>query len=281
MVLLLGVLYSAFAGAVEGTVISLSDPARVYEPGSVVEFWKEEQRVGSAAEVYLGQKPIDWRQSRHGVVNIGYSDKPYWFRFQLQNTTDHEEWYLLIDLPLTRSLDVYQLRGGHLENFYHLGDRFEFNARPVDHRSFVIPLTLAGNEQHTMYVRIDNAYSLQFPVYIVEKNRFLKQEITTHLLHGAFFGFLVIMMFYNGFLFFSTRDLSYLYYVCFTLSIGLFQFSQHGFGYQYLWPSEIWFQHRAAPVFCSSAFVFGALFVQSFLNTRLVAPGYHRYINGF
>lgn len=265
----------------EGMQVQLTDATRIQSVGKLTEFWEQRHQVPKAAAVYEGSLDIPWRRSITDIINIGYSQNPYWFRFQVENLTEASDWYFALDLPLVRELDIYIQQGGKVISFYHLGDRFEFDARPVDHRNFVVPLTLAQGEQLTFYIRIDSTYAIQFPGYLIEESRFIKSEITTHLLHGLFFGFLLVMFFYNSFLFFSTRDLSYLYYVCFTLSIGFFQFSQHGFGYQYLWPSEIWFQHRSTPVFCSISFVFGGLFVQAFLNTRQSTPRLHGYITWF
>ena len=265
----------------DGMVVRLTDATGLHSVGSLVEFWEQDRGIERAADVYEGKLDLRWQRAHMDVLNIGYSRNPYWFRFQVKNVTDAHDWYFVLDLPLVRALDIYIQQGGELVSFYHLGDRFEFAARPVDHRNYVVPVKLERNEMLTFYVRMDSTYAIQFPAYFVEETRFLKTEITTHLLHGLFFGFLLVMFFYNGFLFFSTRDLSYLYYVCFTLSVGLFQFAQHGFGYQYLWSSVIWFQQRSAPVFCAIAFIFGGLFVQAFLDTRHSAPRHHRYISWF
>ena len=278
--ILIGLMLGSAALAADDRVLLLQETASVHAVGPVTDYWHELDAV-SAKAVFLGEHSIPWQRSGDKVINIGYSEDAYWFRFTVKNLTRAEDWYFLLDLSLIRAIDIYEVRQGKLENFYHLGDRFEFDARPVDHRNFVVPLTLQQGEMMTLYARIASDYSVQFPGYIMEKKRFLKHEITTHLMHGAFFGFLVVMIFYNGFLFFSTRDLSYFFYVCFTASLGLFQFAQHGFGFQYLWPTGIWFQHRAVPLLGSTSFVFGALFVQAFLDTRNRSPLFHRYINWF
>ena len=267
--------------ALDSHLLELEDPLDALSLGPWVEVAEQVSGDPSARDVYHGRASLNWARVSADVVNIGFSENPFWFRVNVSNLTDFTDWYLSIDLPLISELDVYVLKSDGLQRFYHLGDRFEFAARPIDHRNYIVPLALSYQEPTTLYVRIKSGYSIQLPAYLVEKTHFIKREITGYLLHGLFFGFLLVMLFYNGFLFFSTRDLSYLYYSCFTLSVGLFQFAQHGFGYQYLWPAEIWFQHRSVPVFSSLSFVFGGLFVQSFLNTRSLTPWFDKLIRWF
>ena len=46
------------------------------------------------------------------------------------------------------------------------------------------------------------------------------------------------MIVYNGFLFLSTKSISYLHYVLLTASMALFQIADSGQGYAYLWPNH-------------------------------------------
>jgi hypothetical protein len=90
-----------------------------------------------------------------------------------------------------------------------------------------------------------------------------------NLLQGGAIGIMVIMIVYNLFVFFSTRDINYIYYIGFVASYMMFHLSLSGYAFAYLWPHI----RYAGTAFAISTFIactalFTGLFANHFLKLR-------------
>ena len=238
--------------------------------GPYMEWWFDTERTGSIYSLLDAQ--ISWQNSRVDIPNLGYRRFPVWFRFNVENRGIEPKWNLVIDYPLIRDLDVFVVQDNKVLEIFQLGERFEFNARPVKHRNYIIPFTLEPGSELAFYILMEGPYAVQMPVTIKNSAALLEYEGYAVLLHGLFFGFVLVMGFYNLFLFLSTRENPYFFYVCFTFLMGLFQFVQQGFAYQLLWPTEVGWQSQATGVLLHLCLISSYLFVNSFLNLRHSIP---------
>lgn len=209
-----------------------------------------------------------WTQSDVPIPNLGYIDDAVWFRVSLDNLDSAARWYLAINYPLIRTLNVYFVRAGQVVRVFQTGDRFEFSARPVAHRDFIFPLTLAPGESMDLYVQMISPYSIQLPLRLMDERRMLQVDSLIATVHGMFFGFVLVLTIYNLFLFLGTRERCYLYYVLFSLCIGMFQWVQQGYAYQLLWPMEVRWQNLATALFIHLTLIACFFFVTEFLGLK-------------
>ncbi|MCR1794711.1 adenylate/guanylate cyclase domain-containing protein, partial [Leptospira sp. id769339] len=77
---------------------------------------------------------------------------------------------------------------------------------------------------------------------------------------------------YNIFIFFSVRDVSYFYYVCYILGFLGIQMVLTGHGFQYLWPTFPFLQRNFYVVFTGICMASVLLFTKRFLNTKENVP---------
>ncbi|MCG8311836.1 MAG: diguanylate cyclase [Pseudomonadales bacterium] len=265
--------------AAEKVRVILTEAQKSYPLTSAVYHLPEKAVSAAVTQILDPSSKLNWRLLPEGTPNIGYSQQNHWFHITIDNQSTYTNWYFYIDYPLISSIDVYEIRGDQVARMYQLGDRFEFKARAFEHRNYVLPLTLASKEAISLYFCIKSNYAIQFPAALIEQSEFVKKQVNSNLVHGLFFGFIVVMLLYNLFLFAATRDISYFYYVCFSASIGVFQLGVLGYGYQYLWSTNIWWQHRVVPLSACLAFCFAATFIQSFLHTKEHLPTYHKLLS--
>lgn len=246
-----------------------------YPLGQSVEWLRDSARVLTADDV-LQSPAEDWQASRHPVPNLGYSDAAVWFRVGLRNFNASGHWYLVINYPLIRNLDLYVVRNGAVAEVFKTGDRYAFHARPIQHRDFVFPVDITPGQDVALLIRVSGPYAQQMPISLKSERAILQDEMMSSLLHGLFFGFVLVMALYNFFVFLGTRESCYFFYVLFSLSIGLFQFTQQGFAYQLLWPEEIWWQNKSTGIFIHLSLLSSYLFVTDFLNMKQQLPRFYR-----
>ncbi len=210
-------------------------------------------------------------------VNFGYSDVTHWFHFRLQNTSQHRiHKQLEVGYPVLDYLDVYLLhRNGDVRNL-SLGDKRPFHDRPVDHRNFIIPLQLQPDDTLDVYLRVRTTSSVQLPLTIWRDNTLLEVSQAEMLGLGIYYGTMIVMVLYNLFVFFSVREINYLYYVLYVTCMALFLASLNGVSYQYLWPNSIWWNDQSIVFFLAGVVLFAALFTINFLRVPEVFPRIYR-----
>lgn len=180
-----------------------------------------------------------WLQNPKGTINFGQSAFPYWFRThvtgldQLQQTT-----YLRVDYAHLDELDIFLVRDGNIVEQHHTGDTTPFSSRPIPYRTYLVPLSADRGASLDIYVRIATEGPIQAPLDILTRAELDRQDKLNYLWFGAYFGIMIIMLFYNGLIFVFVRDLSYFLYLLYIGATAFLQFTLHGFSFQFLWPES-------------------------------------------
>jgi diguanylate cyclase len=209
-----------------------------------------------------------WQPITRQSPNFGFTQDSYWFRFQLVNR-DAKALTRFIELPIPFLDDVrlYHFVGNTLTDQYSLGDEQPYAQRAVRHRNFIMPVQLApGNNE--IYLRLASTGTIEAPMRIWDPVKFYAASNDENLAQGAVIGILLIMVVYNLFVWMSTRDINYLYYICFVASYMMFHLTLTGYSFAYVWPDAVRWNSFAISTFAASSAVFTCLFTDSFLKLR-------------
>lgn len=153
-----------------------------------------------------------------------------------------------------------------------LGNWKYFKDREIVHRNFLYPILLENNEINTVYMRFFTGGAVQIPLTLWTLAAHDEQTQLEYLIFGGFFGISMIMMLYHLFLYFSTRNRSYLYYILFVAFNMLLLLAETGLAYQYLWPHlQLWNVRSISSLVLLSA-ASGLLFGNHFLDARTNTP---------
>lgn len=208
-----------------------------------------------------------WRDVEGESFNAGYTPAAIWLRFSVHNASGEPiERVIEAGRPTYRSYDVYYTRGDKVLQTFHLGTEQPYAQRPIKSLHFTTPLQLQAGENLDIYLRIKSDASLQVPLFVKEPGEFAEAELQLNILYGIYYGAIIIMVLFNLLVFSSVKERTYLYYVCFVGSFGLFQAALHGTAFRYLWPNSLfWEEHALSTLICISQF-FLCLFAMSFLG---------------
>lgn len=228
-------------------------------------------------ETVLKLPESSWQQNHQKVVNLGYTKETVWFRIQLNNQEDIPlERLIEIAYPVLDYIDLY-IFNSQQPNIqkavkFSLGDKSPFTQRPIQHRHFLVPLRFNSNEDITVYIKLKTTSSMQLPLTLWEESHFLGTDQTSVIGLGLYIGIMLVMVVYNLFLYLSIGDKSYLYYVIYVSSMGLFTISLYGIGFQYLWPNSLWWNDQSIVIFLSLTIVFGSQFTRKILTLKQSNP---------
>lgn len=245
--------------------LSANGPTRI-EVGARMAVLVDPSKALTFDQVREGDMP--WQSIDRQSPNFGFSSDAYWFRLRLYNRdTRALSRFIELPIPFLDDVQLYHYGAGALQWHYQLGDELPFVRRAVRHRNFIMPVQLAVGD-NDIYMRLASTGTIEAPLRIWEPVRFHAASNDENLVQGAVIGVLLIMVLYNLFVFFSTRDINYVYYIGFVTSYLLFHLTLTGYSYAYLWPEATHWNSFAISTFVASSALFTCLFTQSFLRLR-------------
>lgn len=203
----------------------------------------------------------------------------YWFKLEVANKLeDRKEWFFEILDPHIQAIDVFIISGDDTTHFSKTGYLNEFSSRISKHKNFIFPIKFYRDEKATILFSIQNNYYTGPDICIRTPQKFLDYALSEYYYLGIFYGILLIMSVYNIFIYFSTKEIVYLYYVAYVVCYSLNSFSEDGLGFQYVWPNLPKFNEfiQYAPIFLITAFVF---YSKNFLSLNQYAPKLRRGID--
>lgn len=209
---------------------------------------------------------MNW-QSVTNPVSFGYTGTPHWVTFSLASANlNGQPSYIEVGYPLLDNIDVWIVQDD-AQYLLSEGDSKPFNQRQLRYNNFLFALP-ENNLPAEVFVRVESSSVVKLPVKIWQREAFSEYTANTNLIMGLFFGLLLAMGLSNLFFFFTTRNLTFLFYTGYVLCLGLTLASMHGFGYKYLWPEQVWFQSQAVSFLASATLFFAVIFSGSLLEVR-------------
>ncbi|MBT6175760.1 MAG: sensor histidine kinase [Deltaproteobacteria bacterium] len=248
--------------------------------GLHLEFLEDTDGTLSVEDIHTPEVMGRFTPVHDETPNYGFTQSVYWFSFSLQNPeTRSLQQFLEIGYPHLDDIDIYLFPQVSEQTHYHLGDKLAFSKRLIEHRNFVVPITLQGSEILSVLVRVRTSSSMRVPIRLSSEQSFFQRDATEVIIHGFYFGLILVMALYNLFVYISLRETVYLYYVFFVVGCAGFQAALSGFSYQYLWPTMPWWAEKYVIFSIAMGQVFAALFANTFLDLRQYARRHFRYLS--
>ena len=233
------------------------------------------------AAVLHQHQHLDWQQAK-GMANFGFTSDVCWFRFNVINDEqDPASWVARIDNAILADLHLYVLAPDTAlpVDEQRAGLSVPFSERRLAYHRIALPLELPPGQPRTLLMRVQTPYSLQLPLTLETAQQFSSSSHTSILVQGLFIGGMAIMMLYNLFLYASIREPVYLLYVCWTITITLFQIVLHGFAQRYLWPESPLLAENIMSLILPLVVFFATRFTVSFLVLEQRAERSARWLN--
>ena len=242
-----------------------------------VNFYQGSQIIGKHVEIFedatntrsfeqvLQEK--NFVQSTDDTPNMGLSQSTFWIRFSIANKSASSLLYLELAHPLIHTCELFEISGGktHVEKYLENAD---FGDRKIKHQNLIFNLDIKPGEQKNYYLKVKGFNQVILPLIVRDQDNFFEAAQIGETINGIFSGIIIVMVLYNIFIYFSTRDKSYLFYVLYVLSVGLAQTALTGYGFKYIWPYAPKFNSIATIYFSGFAGIFAMLFVKNFLQLK-------------
>ncbi|WP_409261497.1 7TM diverse intracellular signaling domain-containing protein [Pseudomonas putida] len=277
LIVLLGLL-PVLAGAVE-----FDEATRHLPLGKVMQVYEDRDGSASIAQVSAPIFASRFRTHHQDVLNAGYSTSVFWLKVDLHYlasaNAQPRQWLLELAYPPMDHIELY-LPGsdGEFRLAQRTGDALPYDSRQIRQNNYLFELPLQPGQSTTAYLRLHSQGSVQAPLALWSAEAYMEDQPTRLYVLGMIYGVLLVMAVYNLFIYLSVRDVSYLYYILYIASFGLYQVSVNGAGVAYFWPDSPWWANAATPLFIGAAGLFGCQFARHFLQLGKISSGFDRLL---
>lgn len=224
----------------------------------------------------------DWQQNQRDIIDLGFQKHPVWLKLDLKfgEFDEQEIWSLHLGTGLLRNLEIYTFLNGEAQAPYVVKDLKNFSEKPNFHPDYIVTLNAHPNTEMDVFIRIVHPTQILFPIKLETDATLRESTQYLQFLMGTFAGLILVMALYNFFVFMSTRDIAYFYYVIYVSASGFYFTSLNGIGFQYFWPQLPWFDQWANSLAIGVVVIFSSLFIIHFLNLRNISKYLVWYFQG-
>lgn len=241
--------------------LSILNHARILNTGS---------KIVTLNEIVSGSESLSFKKLSGTLGNLGFTGDNYWLTFQLKNTTkENLTYYLQTAEPVTNQVNLYLIDKGNKIESQKSGDDLPFSGRSVKDRQTLFKIVLEPGEMKNAFIDIKNdGQENSLPLLLISQQRLLERNAGELLMMGIFYGILAVIATTYLFFYFAMKDISFLYYSLYVVSVGLCQFALDGFYHQYIGTGNSWLSLHAVIIFAILCSFFFGKYSQNFLEMK-------------
>lgn len=278
VLLILIIFLTSFRSLLSQEVAHLNDDDNCQPVGKFTYYFKDANYLNIEQILQL-ENQQKFKPYNQNAPNFGSIADAVWFRFDVAKEVN-ESFYLQVGSAFIDSIALYAVDSGHVKEVFLSGDNYAFSNRLVKVTTFLFPLNIPNGGKQTYFLRAKTMQPFFFPLRIGTLKSFMEDTHFLDFIQGIYAGFMLLILLYNLFLYFSTKEKIYLLYVAYVFSITWFMSTIFQYIFEYAWPNfPIINQYAVA----SSGFTIltATLFTRSFLHTQSLVPRLHKVSNVF
>lgn len=213
-----------------------------------------------------------------GKLDLDYVHYPVWVKIDIENKNQIASMMAVFENPLIDSIDLFTPNdSGYSLAHNYLGNGYQARNYKGTFQKF--NLRIEPNETKTFLFRIRSTEQMLLPLSITEEQDAIQNNNLRDTIYGAFMGVILVMLFYNLFVYAATRDKNYIYYVLYILFIGLGQIALSGHFFSLLIGNYPQVYKYSIVVLPALSGIFAVLFIKHFLQAGVFEPKLDKALN--
>ena len=209
---------------------------------------------------------------KRSEYSFGTTSSAWWVNLTLVNNSEQPQKLVLRQgYSLIDSLKLWESIDGHVQS-RETGDMLPFEQREIATNALVFILNLAPKSTHTLFLRYQTSGALTIDLSLYDLVTFSEAQANKQMIQGVFYGAVLALVLYNIFILLIVRDISYLLYIVYVLTFGMFISSFSGYSSQYIWPESPWIANIGLLFFWGALVAMALVFSKQFLNLKFYSP---------
>lgn len=247
------------------------------------------QYIGKQTEILIDEadtltywgarNATQFKPSNELVPNLGTQQGAIWFRFTIANDQPKDQFILNIENAFLENVVLFQetQEGSYQIDSVSKAQPFWSRQLAISNPAFFINIP-NGSVRH-FYLKATTPTQFIVPIKLDSAESTMVYELRKNTLRGVYYGVLLGILFYNLFIFYSTKDKSYLYFIFYILSVGLVQLNITGLGFKYLWFNSPFFENISLYIFPTLTAISSIGFTRYFLFIKDYVPRLNKLLS--
>jgi serine phosphatase RsbU (regulator of sigma subunit) len=268
--------------------LNASEPLNILEKGcngeyigNHLDFMEDASGKLEIDEIKTGDISQKFKPFKVATNAFGFKAPIHWVRLTVRNPAPETiEWYLENDYCFFDRIDLYEpdgTTGGYIKRSQGNNYDKEFDKNQwIKNNSIIFKISVPEGT-HTYYLRFQTAGAMIIALRAWNWENLYRNKDLNHFIMSMYWGIFAVMLLYNFFIFISTREKSYIYYIMQLFCWGCFQFILYGYAQEFLWPGRMQI-NKSWVIFIAAVSLFTTLFLRSFIETKKLTPRLDEFV---
>ncbi len=169
-------------------------------------------------------KKVQFSKKTKNRFALGRSNGSFWFKLNIKNISDKEDFILTINESFYESFEVYEAKK------YSTGLKQNIEQRQIQTNKLSINLLIPKNTQKELYIKLKANFAYFGTFLLLEHGAFHLNDFFSMNTYFIFlFGVFFIIIVFNLFLFLKLRENIYFYYIGYIFFLFIYVFNISGF----------------------------------------------------
>lgn len=213
----------------------------------------------------------DFVASTRAVPVLGISKSSFWLKFKVCNQTELSALALELATPTLDSVKLYSFVGNAFSTL-PTGEYVPWYNRVYKSQNYIFNLYIPRNETRLFLLKISASDPIEVPLTLGTSQTIIESNLIKNLIFGLYAGIILVMFFYNLFIYFTTHDRSYLYYILYIITVGLTQACLQGYLKEFLYAESPVFANFMMVLIPASSGMTAIVFLCNFMQVRKFTP---------
>ena len=208
-----------------------------------------------------------FKANEFDVPNLGLTSFNNWVKFTLTNDSEYDKIILNIPNPIIDEADLYVISNRHVDSTKYSNHK-PLRARKYNHQFYLFDISVNKGESVDCYLLLKSNQQLLAPLSLKNDETVVTSISDSDTRTGLYLGIMLVMLIYNLFIYFTTRDKDYLVYCHYIFWVTLTQATLLGYSHRFLWKDNLWLSQNMVILCGAMSGIVTILFAKSFLHTR-------------
>jgi signal transduction histidine kinase len=239
--------------------------------GNLTDYFRDTSTRLALPQVQQAYRNGEFAKGRTSILNFGNTSAAIWVRLSV-NKAENSADYLVVDHANIERVDCY-ISWGKQWNHYKAGSLTDPSDGVRSTNQYIFPINIPeGQESAEVWLRVQSRNIMLLPLQLARAdNLYLIENSKNRIVELCFVGFLFALLIFHLFLYFTVKDVAYLYYCLFILSLGIYTIG-YLCGHIYLLGDSIkTFVYNYPHIFFCVGFACSILITNRFSNIRSIS----------
>jgi signal transduction histidine kinase len=271
--LILLIYLASFFGAFAQPVVHLDDHSAYHNIGKSIGYLEDKTGNLTLTEVIALNKEGRFIKSNTDILALGNHHSAFWMKIDFLNKSNGKA-FLVVDVPNIEVIDLYMDLPNGQPLHLHTGSLSAKMKGVIASNNFIFDLYNSGPKPavQVVYIRVKTNNILLLPIKLVTSQVLITNSSLKIRFEAMYIGALIILFFFNLFLYLSFKDHIYFIYSIYVGALFIYLvFYIRGYGYVF-GPGFRAFINLYPHVFLSISCLASAFFSINFLDLKKRLP---------